>query len=235
MAWIKMDSGLRRHPKVVRISSALKADGCPDRLRVVGALHAVWSVFDEHSVDGKLHGYGLEMMDQEIGWPGFSAAMVGVGWLVEAPGGWLEMPEFSTHNGQSAKRRAQEADRKRGARETVRNVSAFTSASKADAMRTREEKRRDITPVVPTHPKFEEFWKAYPGPRKVGKAKCLRQWCDRGFEVLGDQILLHVAAMAQTPQWREANGQFIPAPFTYLNQRRFEDGFPEAPRVRLAI
>jgi hypothetical protein len=84
-------------------------------------------------------------------------------------------------------------------------------------------------------PKFEDFWKSYPGPRKVGKAKCLLHWRTHGFELLADQIVLHVAAMAQTPQWREANGKFIPAPLTYLNQRRFEDGFPDAPRVRLAI
>lgn len=226
MAWIKMDCGLRRHPKVVRIASALKAD----RLRVIGALHAVWSVFDEHSSDGELPGYSLEMMDQEIGWEGFSAAMNVVGWLEIVADTGLQMPEFSTHNGQSAKRRAQEADRKKDVRASVRNVSA----SKADTMRTREEKRRDITPIVPA-PRFEEFWKAYPGPRKVGKAKCALMWRTHGFDAVADQILLHVAAMAGTPQWREANGKFVPSPQTYLNQRRFEDGFPEAPRVRLAI
>ena len=43
--WIKMRGDLGTHPKVVRIMSALKAD----RLRVVGGLHAVWSLFDAHS------------------------------------------------------------------------------------------------------------------------------------------------------------------------------------------
>ncbi|MEG0637311.1 MAG: hypothetical protein RR517_32860, partial [Pseudomonas sp.] len=42
---------------------------------------------------------------------------------------------FEAHNGQSAKRRAQDADRKRNVRKA--------SASEADKKRTREEKRRE--------------------------------------------------------------------------------------------
>lgn len=118
-AWIKMRVGLRRHPKVVRIVSALKAD----RLRVVGALHAVWAVFDEHSIDGLLPGYSFDMMDEEIGWPGFSQAMNGIGWLERDAECGLIMPEFQTHNGASAKRRAEDAKRKSESRESVRESS----------------------------------------------------------------------------------------------------------------
>jgi hypothetical protein len=63
--WIKMRANLRRHPKVVRVASALNAD----RLRVVGGLHAVWCLFDEHSEDGHLSGYTPSAVDDEIGWP----------------------------------------------------------------------------------------------------------------------------------------------------------------------
>lgn len=126
--WIKMTTNLRRHPKVVRMASALKAD----RLRIVGGLHAAWSVFDEHSEDGALVGYSPDILDEEIGWPGFTAAMIRVDWA-EFDGESLTLPRFDTHNGVSAKRRAQEADRKRSAR---------VSASDADKKRTREEKRR---------------------------------------------------------------------------------------------
>lgn len=125
--WIKMGTGLGRHPKTVRIASALKAD----RLRAVGGLHAVWSLFDEHSDDGTLTGYSPELVDEMIGWPGFMAAMIAVEWAI-VDGECLVLPRFDAHNGQSAKRRAQEADRKR----SVRNVSAFN----ADKKRTREEK-----------------------------------------------------------------------------------------------
>ena len=60
--WIKMRVDLQTHPKVVRIMSALKAD----KFRVIGGLHAVWSVFDAHSEDGRLDGYSPETMDSII-------------------------------------------------------------------------------------------------------------------------------------------------------------------------
>ncbi len=128
--WIKMRVDLATSPKVVRMASALRAD----RLRVVGALHAVWSLFDVHSVDGQLDGYSADTIDDLIGFPGFGAAMIAVGWLEES-GDSLCTPRFDEHNGQSAKRRAQEAERKREARKT--------SASDADKKRSREEKRRE--------------------------------------------------------------------------------------------
>lgn len=128
--WIKMRSDLFTHPKVVRISSALKAD----TLRTVGGLMSVWCLFDAHSADGILEGYTPETLDAHLRWPGFADAMLAVQWL-EVRGESLALPEFETHNGASAKRRAQDADRKR----TVRN----SSASEADKKRTREEKRRE--------------------------------------------------------------------------------------------
>lgn len=131
--WIKMRADLHTHPKVVRMASALKAD----RLRIVGGLHSAWCLFDVHSVDGLLDGYSADTLDDLIGFPGFSQAMIAVGWL-EENGESLVMPRFEAHNGQSAKRRAQDADRKR----SKRNVHKM-SASEADKNGTREEKRRE--------------------------------------------------------------------------------------------
>ncbi|WP_216621389.1 hypothetical protein [Cupriavidus necator] len=136
--WIKMRSDLFTHPKVVRITSALKAD----RLRTVGGLMSVWCLFDVHSVDGKLEGYNCATVDEMIGWQGFAEAMTAVGWLEETPEG-LVLPEFETHNGQSAKRRAQDADRKRSGR---------ASAADADKKRTREEKSREDSKTPPNPP-----------------------------------------------------------------------------------
>ncbi len=145
--WIKMRSDLRRHPKVVRMASALNAD----RLRVIGGLHAVWSVFDEQTEDGLLGGYTLQAMDEEIGWPGFSAAMEAVEWLVVEPGEGLRAPEFSEHNGQSAKRSAQETKRKRHEREGAADDAKDDrklSASDADKKRSRADKRADTSPSL---------------------------------------------------------------------------------------
>ncbi|ATF52056.1 Pyocin large subunit [Citrobacter werkmanii] len=128
--WIKMRAELHTHPKIVRMSSALKAD----RLRVVGGLHSAWCLFDVHSTDGFLNGYTPETLDDLIGFPGFARAMIAVGWL-EEEGENLVMPRFDVHNGQSAKRRAQDADRKKKSRKM--------SACDADKKGTREEKRRE--------------------------------------------------------------------------------------------
>lgn len=125
-----MRADLLTHPKVVRMSSALRAD----RLRISGGLFAVWCLFDTHSVDGRLEGYTLEALDDLIGFPGFGSGMQAVGWL-EIDGDSLCTPRFEEHNGQSAKRRASETERKRNERKT--------SAPNADKKRTREEKRRE--------------------------------------------------------------------------------------------
>ncbi|KVU10679.1 hypothetical protein WK62_05290 [Burkholderia ubonensis] len=139
--WIKMRSDLGTHPKVVRIMSALKAD----KLRVIGGLHAVWSIFDTHSEDGRLDGYCPEVMDSLIGWPGFSGAMINIGWLEFENDETLVMPRFGEHNGKSAKRRAQDSVRKREEREADKSPQDVQkmSASNADKKRTREEKRRE--------------------------------------------------------------------------------------------
>lgn len=131
--WIKMRTDLGTSPKVVRLASALKAD----RLRIIGGLHSAWCLFDSHSVDGELLGYTTDIMDDLIGWPGFAKAMVDVGWLEISPE-CVAIPRFDAHNGQSAKRRAMDADRKR-----VRRMSASEADARPQNVRPREEKRRE--------------------------------------------------------------------------------------------
>lgn len=107
-----MNKSLPRDPRVVRISSALKAD----RLRTCGGLLSAWCIADEQTEDGKLDGYTPDLLDELIGFPGLALAMQSVGWL-EVGDGFLVIPRFEEHNGQSAKRRAQDSARKMSARE----------------------------------------------------------------------------------------------------------------------
>ena len=144
--WIKMRMDLKAHPKVVRIASALKAD----RLRIIGGLYSAWCLFDNYSADGRMEGYTPEIFDEEIGLSGLAAAMISVGWLEQTSDG-LVMPRFDAHNGQSAKRRAQDADRKREERKLQNS-----SADEADKKRTREEKRREENKK--NIGDFDSFW-----------------------------------------------------------------------------
>lgn len=69
---------------------------------------------------------------------------------------------------------------------------------------------------------FLQFWSVWPkSPRKVGRAPCLAKWVANGLEDRAAEIIAHVNALKTTKQWRDG---FDPAPLTYLNQRRWEDG-----------
>ena len=69
---------------------------------------------------------------------------------------------------------------------------------------------------------FGKFWATWPkSDRKVAKAECEKRWRSRGLEADAERIVAHVEAMARSKQWRDG---FDPAPLTYLNQRRWEDG-----------
>lgn len=177
--WIKMRMDLSSHPKVVRILSATKSD----KFQVVGGLHAVWSVFDIHSEHGALHGYTPDTMDHVIGWKGFSDAMIRVGWLAYDGAETLTMPDFDTHNGNSAKRRADETERKRKAREKPEEVRT-SCGQVADEMRSREEESRgdkDKPPIVPQGDRvpYKEIFDLYhkilpelpPAPNQTEKRK----------------------------------------------------------------
>ena len=60
------------------------------------------------------------------------------------------------------------------------------------------------------------------GPRKQARAECEKKWKARGLDSLADEIVGHVQSLLKTKQFQE----FTPAPLTYLNQRRWEDGAP---------
>lgn len=74
---------------------------------------------------------------------------------------------------------------------------------------------------------FEEFWKVWPSsPRKVAKAKCLEIWKRRKLSEVADKIVAHVSVLKTSAQWLQG---YDPAPTTYLNQSRWEDGVPAIP------
>lgn len=236
--WIKMGVHLRTHPKVVRMASALRAD----RLRVVGGLWAVWCIFDAHTDDGLLEGYTLQAIDDDLGWKGFAAAMQSIGWLEESESG-LRAPDYEDHNGPSAKRRASETKRKADNRadagdtrtksqrmaDTAQTPSGQMSASDADTLRAREDKRREIPPnprkrgtVHEFPPGFDRVWSVY--PRKVGKDAAAKAFAKRKPDAaLVDAMVKAIQTQRSSPDWTKDGGQFIPHLATWLNQGRWMD------------
>lgn len=83
---------------------------------------------------------------------------------------------------------------------------------------------RHHTPIVPkgTSVRFPEFWLLWPATeRKEAKASCEKKWRSLNLDPLADRILSHVSSLKTTRKWQEG---FEPAPLTFLNQRRWEDG-----------
>lgn len=221
--WIKVRCDLQTHPKVVRILSAMRphdVETRTDKFRVIGGLHAVWTVFDQHTTDGRLPGYTPEMMDHVIGWDGFSDAMIAVGWLETEGPETLVMPEFTEHNGKSAKRRAEDQKRKRDSRRQSEGCPQSVRKSSAEK-RTREEKRREVKEQgAKTHPcRFEDFWETYPTKREKKKAR--EAWKRHKLDARADQIIADVEKRQRLDeQWLRG---YIPHPTTYINGHRWED------------
>jgi hypothetical protein len=144
--WIKMRTDLAEDPAVYGIASATKLT----RAAVVGSLHILWSWADNHTTDGYLPAITPTHIDAKVGKRGFARAMADWDWLEITPDG-ITFPNFNRHNGESAKKRLLDTDRKRTDRNRTesepcpkinRTNSGQTSAHEPDKSVTREEKRR---------------------------------------------------------------------------------------------
>lgn len=82
---------------------------------------------------------------------------------------------------------------------------------------------------------FENFWKEYPGPRKVDKKKCRDRFTSaltksakgRTIEEAFGEIMNGLAAWKKCSTWNKDGGQFIRAPLVWLNNENWKD-IPDA-------
>ena len=70
--------------------------------------------------------------------------------------------------------------------------------------------------------RFNDFWDNY--PRKEGKGKCL-EWFKKNkpSKDLLETMLLAIQEQKKSSKWLSDNGRFIPMPYTWLNQERWND------------
>ena len=68
---------------------------------------------------------------------------------------------------------------------------------------------------------FEAFWTQY--PRKTAKPSAQKSWGRIGGDGLAVAIMAGLERHKLSLQWQKDDGQFIPHPATFLNQRRWED------------
>lgn len=104
--WIKFELSTLEKTEVFEIAEALDID--PDA--VVGKLLRVWGWFDQQTTTGNAVSVTKKLLDRKVFVTGFCDAMILVGWLIES-GNQITVPNFSRHNGKTAKDRANTAKR----------------------------------------------------------------------------------------------------------------------------
>lgn len=143
MAWLKIETHTPDKPEVFDISDQLGISSDD----AFGKCFRVWCWFDAHTTNGKTNGIGVSdsLIDRVAGVSGFAKAMHSAGWL-DWDGECYAMPNFDSHNGESAKQRALTA--KRVAKHTEK-TNAKTNAPSVTTPLAREEKRREeVNPSV---------------------------------------------------------------------------------------
>jgi len=194
MAWIKMNTGLLENPRVEAIADATGLD----TYATAGRLLKLWVWVDANSEDGVGVMTTDERIDKRVECDGFAAAMRLVGWL-SGDAHSVTFVRFTEHNGATAKRRAQSAQRNAKYRENGDSEQISQCIESGDAPVTlgaspREEKRReekskyqdksaatasgfdwesDCPPSLKTPEAAAAFarWQAYRREAKLGKWK----------------------------------------------------------------
>ena len=131
--WIKIQHALPDKPEVVQIASILGID----QDAVTGKLIRLWVWADQQTVNGNGLNVTETFLDRVTFATGFAQALRCVGWLTGSDGS-LCLPNFSRHNGKTAKTRAGGQQRTKESR--ARNDRNVTDTSqKALPEKKREE------------------------------------------------------------------------------------------------
>ncbi|WP_218509752.1 hypothetical protein [Variovorax sp. dw_308] len=157
---------------------------------------------------------------------GLCAELLDAELVVVYGAGYAVVPSFNTH---------QRVNPREGASRLPAPPSDMTrearvgtgDAGEIDAQGGREgkEKEGDISRSALNDPPsgFAAFWASWPkSVRKQAQGKCLQVWKKAGAESVAAEILDHLEALKQSLDWTKNDGQFIPAPLSYLNGRRWE-------------
>lgn len=85
-----------------------------------------------------------------------------------------------------------------------------------------EKKTRKRKPKSSSLYRFDEWYAAY--PRKTNRGHAEKAWQKLNpDDVLIDTMLVAVEIQKEQPDWKKDNGQFIPHPGTWLNNKRWLD------------
>jgi hypothetical protein len=101
--------------------------------------------------------------------------------------------------------------------------------SREDGEEGEEEELKRKEHVAKEAPGFDVFWNAWPdGGRKESKEHCRVAWLNGGCEAETEHIVKHVEEKKVSEQWTTDRGSYVPAPLTYIEERRWVGTKPAA-------
>lgn len=234
MAWVKLDDGFFRNPKIVAISPESKL------IYLAGLCYAGAAL-----TDGFIPENAVKMLasDANVASPQKRAKeLVDAGLWVKNPRGY-SVHDYLEHNSSASDVLAKREDaRKRmqakraGSSREVRANSEGTSPEVHEPdtdTETEVERNRDKGAAAPIYTAaFESFWSSWP-KGKGNKKKTFDVWKRlRPDADLQAVIIDRVGAWKQTRQWREG---FITHSERWLRDRGWEDDLPEDSAGSLTI
>ena len=154
--------------------------------------------------------------------------------MVEQFNGTLLLPNWEKHQSEDKLKEIQEKSAIRVARhrekqrlmagcnvtETL-HVTLQKRLCNADVTQQNKELRTK-NKDVPTTESFDSFWAVYPNKKAKEAARKSFLKLKPNAELLAE-MLKAIEIQKTTPQWLKDDGQYIPMPSTWLNQKRWED------------
>ncbi|MFZ4082650.1 MAG: hypothetical protein ACOYKN_15580 [Pirellula sp.] len=116
--WIKVRANLETDYRVTVIADRLKQHPT----RILGCLCVLWFRGDTHTEDGFLPGFTRGIVDKEVGLKGFAKELEQCQWLEFTDDG-ARIVDFRKHNGEGAKGRAKDLQRKYKDRNNKRSLA----------------------------------------------------------------------------------------------------------------
>jgi hypothetical protein len=116
--WIKVRANLVTDYRVTVIADRLKQHPT----KIIGCLCVLWIRGDTHTEDGFLPGFTRGIVDKEVGLKGFSKELEHFEWIEFTDDG-ARIVDFRKHNGEGAKGRARDLQRKYKTRTNTRTNS----------------------------------------------------------------------------------------------------------------
>lgn len=220
--WIKLEHTTPDKPEIVQAAAILGID--PDA--VLGKCIRLWIWADQQSISGDDLSVTFSFLDRLTGCPGFSNAITEAGWL-DGESGHVSIPNFTRHNGKSAKQRALSRRRMEKHRLRLpRNIRATASPSPSLSSSSLLEGGSKGGGFRPTPSEIESIYQAY--PRKVAKAEALRAIQKALVTISADGVsgpvawlLERVAGFAASPAGN--SGSYTPHPATWFNRGSYSD------------